>query len=574
MNKFLAFLREAFNYVNKLKESNPLTLIGIIIGTAFGIVNVLNDITYLHSGLYTIAVWGTVASCLFVLGSFVFESFKVSSSLKSRIIFFAIWTIISVLWAVTFYDVYSLLKWDEIIENSIGEERLSMLNIGLILFLVCLGIYFNYKNRCKESFSRYLAKAFGKCFISGVICIVIIIGVFFLSWMVDEFIYSNSADFILLPLMVLVFGLYFVPSVVSAFANENEEEPALIKVLIKYIMLVLCILAYVIIYAYILKIVILWKIPSNSIYATLTALFVVSILESYFCTSYEKDSFLQKMAYAMPIAFTPFLFLQSYAAIIRVVQHGFTPARYFGLLFIAVEIVYIIVYFTAFFRKKNPDMSIMVLIIAGFILVGGILPKTNGLDFSRSMSIHSVKAYIRNRGYEKSEEMVNYHSRNASAISYLYSHESEEKIRERFDENEIEIIRSIKPKFLKEKKDEREVSHIKWKRESGSGFDVSPYQSMHEFYYLKESRGSVLSLETPELDTSSLTLVLDDDMSQTVQADLEEYIRKEVDGNDTLEGCVSISDSTDLLITDFDITYDINTKEIMKLSLYGFLFTK
>lgn len=97
---------------------------------------------------------------------------------------------------------------------------------------------------------------------------------------------------------------------------------------------------------------------------------------------------------------------------------------------------------------------------------------------------------------------------------------------------------------------------------------------MHEFYYLKESRGSVLSLETPELDTSSLTLVLDDDMSQTVQADLEEYIRKEVDGNDTLEGCVSISDSTDLLITDFDITYDINTKEIMKLSLYGFLFTK
>lgn len=599
MNKFLGFLQNNFSYGKKLKETHPATLLGVVIGTIFGIIFAVSDASSRISyDFEKVMTWGIIASCLFVCGTFLFESLRLKLSFGIKLLICIAWAVVSIFWATTFYGVSHLLKVDDLIDATIGAERMTMFNTGLILLLICLGIYFGFRKGSEESFSVYLVKAFGKCFVAGIIYMVLNIGILLLALMIEE-LFNGDMEIIYMPLFAIILGLYFAPCVISAFVSENEEEPALIKLLIKYVMLILCLLAYVIIYIYILKIVILWQIPSNSIYAILTALFVISILVSYLCTAYEKNTVLQKIAYGMPIAFIPFLFLQSYAVIIRIVQHGFTPSRYFGVLFLVVEVVYIMVYLVGYFKKKNTNMSVIMLVMAGLILVGGVLPGTNGISFSKNMSILSLKSYIKNKGYEVSYDHYDFHSRNASAYSLLHEYLNEEKLSSIFNADERLILSNIKVNLAENKptedkvRYEREIKYINWDGSYKFDFDIEDYSNVRRFE-IEDYSGNERGLNAPPKDTSALKIKINDDEENVVTIDCEQYLSDIVDNyakimseenstNDKVtqfweyaddRRYIPLSDTTDLFLTNFYIVYDVDTKEIMSLSMDGMIFTK
>ena len=154
-----------------------------------------------------------------------------------------------------------------------------------------------------------------------------------------------------------------------------------------------------------LKIVILWKIPSNQVYRILSVLFIFSVpiwtMVNYY--NKEKDIF-QKINNILPYAFIPFIILQIYSITIRIISSGFTPFRYIGVLLILLEIIYFIIYI------RKTKLSNILLIINAFIIISLLLPGINMFDVSNNSQLNRIKKYVNKDNLSQKERNIIYSS--------------------------------------------------------------------------------------------------------------------------------------------------------------------
>ena len=401
MERLRIFLKKAFSYPELLFKTHPVTAGSIIATTIlFAVYTFINSLRNWKSST---AMDIFLSICLTILYFSVFalfvESIRPARSKIIRPILFALFGVLSFFMGFIFLDTASrshlwFYNMIEEMRTSIGTTSILIYISALVSLSSLLAMYFSYGHDVHQNFNRHVFNFNSKVFLSSIIYGVIQLGVVFLTLIVMLLLYDDAFDY-LPTILVLINGLFYVPAVLYCMTHENEDANTFMQVIVRYISLVISLIAFVIIYIYMIKLVVTASVPSNSVFAILSSLFVVSMFISYMCTTFEEKGPLQKFAYNCPLIFAPFILMQCYTMFVRIGQYGLTPMRYFGLAFILFEIVYILYYATVRIRDKEVAGSPILLILCAFILISVFVPGINARSLSTSIAKHNLRSYLK-----------------------------------------------------------------------------------------------------------------------------------------------------------------------------------
>ena len=283
-------------------------------------------------------IWGSLLLFFFLygMGSFLIESFFLKSS-HGYLFYIALGVnlfpslFLTLLPTVLFdyFDFYSErvteTVWSSYFVRCCGCY-------ALILFL--LGIYFCQK-RSGFSLSQYLVQVFAKTLRYHIIYFILMVGTTLILAILSELFNLNFDLF--MQVQMLLFGLYFMSSFLLSFYPQEEENRLLASALVKYVLPVMVTIAFVIIYAYILKTLILRNIPSNALFRITAGLFILGMPVCLMNSAYRENNPLFRITKWLPALFLPFLLLQGYSIGIRIYENGITPLRYAAVAFLLFE---------------------------------------------------------------------------------------------------------------------------------------------------------------------------------------------------------------------------------------------
>ena len=407
MERFRSFIKSAFSYPRLLRTTHPVTAVSIIVTTIMFSVYTFIEISRDYSSRNTwkdpldIFLHISLAVLFFSVFALCLESIRPGWSKPVRYAVYGFFALLSLLMSFITSDYIEDMEKGHVkgknllltLRDSLGMATIGLYIAGLIALALLLAIYFSYSHDIHQRFNDHVMNAHAKIFFTSIIYGVIQLGVIFLTVIVMLLLYDDAFKY-LPPVLILINGLFFVPAVVCALTRQNENANMFMQVLVRYVMLTIVLLAFGIIYIYILKLVITRSVPSNSVYAILTALFIVSMFICYMCTVFEESGFLQKFAVNAPLIFAPFVLMQCYTVFVRINQYGLTPKRYFGIAFILFEIVYIIYYTFIHKHERMIAGRNLLLIICAFIIITIFLPGISGRSLSTSLARHTLRSYM------------------------------------------------------------------------------------------------------------------------------------------------------------------------------------
>ena len=401
MERFRIFCKKAFSYPELLYKTHPVSAVSLVVTTLmFAVYTFLSStLSYTDRGFKMELFFTLCASALFftVFALFV-ESLRLSGPVSKKAVLFAFFGILSLFmgFLVSDADRGSHRWFFNMITNvreRWGDTMIVLYVIGLMAISLLLAMYFSYSHDVKQEFNGHVLNIFSKTFFSSIIYGVIQLGVIFLVLIVMLLLYDDAFEY-LPTILVLINGLFYAPAIIYAMTHENEDANMFMQVIVRYISLVITMIAFVIIYIYMIKLVVTASVPSNSVYAILTSLFVISMFISYMCTAFEEKGFLQKFAYNCPLIFAPFILMQCYTVFVRIGQYGLTPKRYAGIAFILFEIVYIVYYTVMQKREHEIAGRNILLIMCAFLIITIFLPGISARPLSDILARHTLSSYL------------------------------------------------------------------------------------------------------------------------------------------------------------------------------------
>lgn len=264
--------------------------------------------------------------------------------------------------------------YSNILDNEVVEAIIGNYVIFYVLISLLLSVYFFYKSS-REKFETYIAKAFCSMVKAQVVYMILAIGFLILIGIVDSLLFDSYEIYLIERVELMLVGLVEFPCLLAGFSKTSEELDKFCKALFSYVFMALLGIAYVIIYAYIIKIVVTWTFPSNEVFSILTGLFVCSVPTWFLALGSNKES-MEKTVNIMHYAFIPFIVLQIMCLSMRVSEYGFTSSRYFGMALIVFEITYIIFHAISSIKKWDKNYYIIFIgVIVAFLVF--IMPFVN-----------------------------------------------------------------------------------------------------------------------------------------------------------------------------------------------------
>ena len=247
--------------------------------------------------------------------------------------------------------------------------RLAAIYCISLTILGLIKLFKDSKLSLNEYVTRVAANSFKVQVVSGIISsgILAITGIIILLFKASEMMIVRAE---------LIFaGSFVIPAFIYAFSDTKEEVWDFIKFIIKNLTSVILIIAFAIIYIYMLKIFITFKIPSNHIFRITGLLFLMGLPIWTMVSSFEKENIFVKINNILPIAFIPFVGLQIYSIAVRISNNGITIMRYCGILLIIFEILYIITY-----MAKKDKIYYLGYVLIAMSIIGIIIPKISATE--------------------------------------------------------------------------------------------------------------------------------------------------------------------------------------------------
>lgn len=392
-------IKENIELIKKALSKFPITDIAIML-FSITLIFYMDD----SSKILEIVLWFLMT---FAALSYYFES-RYSSKLKiyQYVLLALLPTIISV---STTYDIF--YKGDFFIRFIIWYFAL----------LILLSIYYNYK-KSKKKFSLYLVNVFSNLLEVFITNFILMIGTISIVLIFDTLILGGTNIDYLGKILILEMGFYYLPSIIFCFSNIKEPSN-FVKTLITRVLYTLVLVAYLIIYIYIFKIIITFNIPSNQIFRITAILFIVST-PIYLMKNALEANKMTKMNKIYIYLFIPFILLQIYSLGIRIYDYGFTIPRYLGVMLIIFEIIYILI------SLLNKPIEKVVILILVQLTISLIIPFINCLDFSiiNQMSILNKYKNIDLYKARSAYEYLNEYDKGKDKIKILLTKDEEELI--------------------------------------------------------------------------------------------------------------------------------------------------
>ncbi len=472
--------------------------------------------------------------------------------------------------------VYQYRYFDTVLFEDTWTVRI---RTSYIIFCVAMGIYYSYR-RSGLLLPQFAIRVFSNLVKVHIIYAILNIGALSVGLIIQALFLGNDFYFdVFGRMLILVIGFFYVPSTIYAFSETEKREDAFSEILVKYVLFPLTILIFAIIYLYVIKIFILRNVPSNELFSILAGLFILAMPTWTMMESIEKGSFWHKISVKLPLLFIPLVFFQIYSIGVRIGQYGVTPDRYLGVMWILLEIIYLVIYYR-FHRYTGRMFGV----IAAAFVIALLFPGVNMYHIS-AFSQQKIMEQYRSGG-ELSEETK---QKIYGAYSYLVDLEDSEKfIDEKYTSEEIEEIKE----FYSAANDRYYSSDISiGTEERVNNLDISGYSKMQIVQYNMNYGDPAPNLKHLGFVISEKEeVILYANLKETIEGYIDyglEHIEDEehhhmdkeyhhVDIDDYyLKHCrVDLKDEKGsvLYIRYFDITYDKEAGEIEDLDLTAYLF--
>lgn len=286
----------------------------------------------------------------------------------------------------TLYSVCSILialLLISVIKHINMSLKVQVAAAGYIMVIILAGIYEIVKNS-KLDFGEYVQRVFENLLRTVIVYLILEVGVNALVYAFSSLILDYSPSLMaLLNVQIILAGFYLVPMCILSFSKINNGISKVLKNIIFYVITPLIIIAYAIIYIYVLKILLTLEVPKDTIFMMMSILFAIS----YFVWTilYKMDNkFMVKTSKAMPLAFIPLYALQVYSMVVRIVPYGFTEKRYMCVMLLIVELVAIIL---SIVKNRKYEKNIILVTIA-LIVISTMIPGINMEDVSDWSTAH------------------------------------------------------------------------------------------------------------------------------------------------------------------------------------------
>lgn len=452
------------------------------------------------------------------------------------------------------------------------DSLISRAMIAYVVVLGLCGLYACYK-RSGCTFPEYGMKVFSNLVKTHVVFVILNMSVLIITGIITALFVGNYSYFFLISRLTTgVFGFFYLPAwlySVSSVSQVRSQPEAFVRVLVKYVLVPVVVVIFVIIYAYVLKILIQRDIPSNEIYGILTGLFLAGAPTWTMMENFEKESFWRKISDKLPILFAPLILLQTYSIGVRIWSYGVTPERYLGVLWIALEIIYLVLHQVR--RKQTGNM----ILIAAFALAFALLAPFLNMYQASIVSQGRILAQ-----YKKADELTDEMKIKVyGAYRYLQNTSGgQEYIEQRYEEKEIEEIKGFSDGSYDYRAQHDTLYMMTDTRVND--VDISGYSRMQR---IDQRHDSSMDLKRMPLGTEEDGKIAEADLSGLI----EEYVNyglKESDSDDYSYVNISeyvlkrheieIDAGRKLVVTYVDIDYNRENGKVESLHLSGWLLSK
>lgn len=551
MNKIKEKILNLFNILKKSMEKFPITIFFIVAYTVFLSINLDNDLVSEKTLLNM-----TIFTFIFTAGNFLIETL-IDKKNKKKIMYL----ILSAIWAglITYA---SNIKGNVLgMTNDIFMFRVGRIAVCYLITVAVLAIYYSYK-KSNKNFEEFVTQTFIGMFKTSLIYGILAIG---LAIITSIFIYLilNGGSYTLVARMeILLLGIYYIPTMLYCF-NEQEEIGKFAKMVIKYVLGTLVMIAYVIIYMYIVKILILRDMPSNQVFRILSALFIAGLPIWTMIMSFKDESTFDKINNKLPLLFIPFILLQGYCIAIRINANGITEARYLCLILMIFEIIYIAMYLK---NKENISKALFVLVV--LTIISGIVPYINMFYISDLSQYNNLKVYKQKSDYTDEEKQ-----KIKGAYNYLkYSVEGKKYVENFFSKEDIEKISEFQGT-----KYNFNLTEYLYAGNDLEYIDVAGYKKLYKIRGYESNSKKYKSLED---SFTNVKFTIENRNNDYVYVNLYEvilnYIKNKEDINEYFSEKheVIIDDNRKIILENMYLEYIQETSEVVYFSFGGYLLER
>lgn len=266
--------------------------------------------------------------------------------------------------------------------NDYESIRLMIMSASIVSSMfILLVIYFVIKEK-RILLKEYLLKLFMNSIFVFIISIIVLMGIYVL-YMICEILLGTIPYYIISRIIVFLLSMIYFMGLFVSIESVDGKQSLFSKILVRYIMQVMVFIGFIIFYIYLIKIIVMRELPSNQVFAVCTSLFSIGLFTSLMSLGINEESKYNTAIKFLPIAFIPALILQIISIALRIGQHGMTTNRYFGVMIIIFEIVYLVFYILDELLKNEKVKLKNILIISNiFILIMFFIPKVNSYEFS------------------------------------------------------------------------------------------------------------------------------------------------------------------------------------------------
>lgn len=448
------------------------------------------------------------------------------------------------------------------VNMEILEEITSRFLIVHGLILICFSIHHMYR-RLEEDFEIYATKAFLELIKSTVIYGLFALGLAIIIWIFNELIFDT--DDLLEMVEIFLAGGIYVPMCLKSISGKNEAPGKFSRVCFLYVLQPMLLLAFAIIYIYIVKIFVTNDVPSNQIFYILAFLFSIGMpIWTIVHGMKQKEGFLSKALAFLPYSYLPFVLLQCWAIGIRIGDYGLTMSRYWALIFILFEVIYFVLYLL---HHRGNKQAISWILYAAMV-IGVMTLLLPGTSYDDIIIRSQLKRMTQMLESEKPDEAA---IKSAYRAIRYTGYKGKKTLETKLTQAQVEQIESYD-----EYGNLTETRIYLHASQTFTDIDISAYRKLYEVsnYRGTDQGGVVVLFYLPKNNSSE---------KEKMEVDLGEYLNwvvntfdRSYDNDFTLKDhCLfPVNDRQDLYVTSISIDFNSKSKEISSISIDGFILEK
>ena len=517
---------------------------------------------------------------IFAVGTLFIETFFVDKnqpkSWSKLAIYYVIDAFVSAIWTI-------LGHFDEELASQFDYPDLFYLNISkiLVVYIAALVIATIYKlvKLSGLSFDTYISRAiFGLLKMWGLF-FVLYLAICLLLSIFDALIMDIDYWDILDNLTVLICGFICFPYSLLTITDTKDENSKFTKGLINVVLMPAVLIALLIVYLYIIKIIVSWDMPSNEVFDICLLVFVLGgpvwfmsygFLREKAAMKGEPLGLYGKIVKNVKYAYIPLIVLEIVSIGIRIFNYGLTTDRYIAIIVIVFQITYVLWDVIAKLFKKELKEELLLIVGFGIFTFAMLCP---GLNMDK------LPAQIQIGRFEEALDREDYAT---AAVIYDYL--------DSYDCDYGEVY--LDDKFTKQERDELEVLFFDYVDQQDEykyteyvrayvptdirnrGVEVAGFTHIYDFYYYGDYN-KVYSEEELKCITITYSDAFEVNVDVTQVVDLAIEL-KEDDLNysqDMEYQYLKLSNNCSVVIDNISFRYNTYTGEISGLDLEGHVLT-